>query len=237
MKAGKMHNIIIVVIAIVCVISLGCYTHFLKETKIKNAYVYEEHLDDQVVMVDNQTITLREFGYYIVKMEEIVQGYAMIYNEEDPTEYWKLHFSAGLDTGYMFEYAWNYAVADCICDLVLEQKAMEEGYTLTVEECRQAIKRANEIYAALSTEQIEKTGLTVDIITQIEGRKKLAERYAEGCMTNEEISAYIDDVVGYIKGYNESVTNVELAKYEIVYNESMEQDIRMGEITVNCGNV
>lgn len=237
MKAGKMHNIIVVVIATVCVILLGCYAHYLKEEKTKNVYVYEEHLDDPVVSVDNQTITLREFGYYIVKMEEIVQEYALIYNAEDPTEYWKLHFSAGLDTGYMFEYAWNYAVADCICDLVFEKKAIEEGYTLTVEECRQTLKRANEIYAMLSSEQIEKTGLTVDMITQIEARKMLAKRYVEVCMANEDVSTYIDDVMGYITGYGESVMNTDFAKYEIVYNESMEENIRMGEITVNCGNV
>ena len=89
------------------------------EIKEKNIFVYEEHLNDIVVTVGEQSVTLREFGYYIAKMEKDVQEKALIYNPKDPMEYWNVHFSAGLDSGYMFEYAWNYAVADCVCDLIL----------------------------------------------------------------------------------------------------------------------
>ena len=199
--------------------------------------MYKEHLDDSVVTVDNQTVTLREFGYYIVKMEDIVQGQALIYNAEDPTEYWNLHFSAGLDSGYMFEYAWNYAVADCICDLIFEKKAMEEGYTLTIEECKQVIKQSEAIYAMLSTEQIEKTGLTIDIITQIEGRKRLAERYADSVVAEEDITKYIDEVIEFITGNTETVTDSQILHCEISYNKNMERDIRMGKITVNNENI
>lgn len=236
MKSRKVHNIIIVMIAVVSIVGLGCYAQYLKIVREKNAFVYEEHLDDPIVVVNDQMITLRELGYYIVKMEDIVQGYAMIYNPDDPTEYWNLHFSAGLDTGYMFEYAWNCAVADSICDLIFEKKAMEEGYTLSVEECRQIIKCANEIYAMLSQDQIENTGLTVEIITQIEGRKMLAKRYTDANMTSEDIELCIDNIVGYIVGNGESVINEELLQGEIVYYENVEQDVRMGKITVNCDN-
>lgn len=237
MKCEKTYNRIAIVVGIVCIILLVLYTWHLREQREKNVYVYEEHLNDSVVTVDNQAVTLREFGYYIVKMEDIVQGQALVYNSEDPTEYWNLHFSAGLDSGYMFEYAWNYAVADCICDLIFEKKAMEEGYTLTIEECKQVIKQSEAIYAMLSTEQIEKTGLTIDIITQIEGRKRLAERYAHSAVTEDDVAKYIDDVIAYITGNAETVMSSDISEYEIYYNENMECDIRMGKVTVNCENI
>ena len=237
MKGEKTYNKIAIVVGIASVILLGIYTCYLREQREKNVYVYKEHLDDSVVTVDNQTVTLREFGYYIVKMEDIVQGQALIYNAEDPTEYWNLHFSAGLDSGYMFEYAWNYAVADCICDLIFEKKAMEEGYTLTIEECKQVIKQSEAIYAMLSTEQIEKTGLTIDIITQIEGRKRLAERYADSVVAEEDITKYIDEVIEFITGNTETVTDSQILHCEISYNKNMERDIRMGKITVNNENI
>lgn len=237
MKGEKTYNRIAIIVGIASFIFLGFYAYYSREQREKNVYVYEEHLDDSVVTVDNQTVTLREFGYYILKMEDIVQAQALVYNPEDPTEYWNLHFSAGLDSGYMFEYAWDYAVADCICDMAFEKKAKEKGYTLTVEECKKVIEQSEAIYAMLSTEQLEKTGLTIEIITQIEGRKRLAERYADSAVTEEDIAKYIDEVIGYITGNTENVMDSQIAHCNISYNKNMERDIRMGKITVNTGNM
>lgn len=237
MNNRKRHNLIAIIISLICILLLVCYTFYMKWQKEKNIFVYEEHLNDIVVTVGEQPVTLREFGYYIAKMEKDVQEKALIYNPKDPMEYWNVHFSAGLDSGYMFEYAWNYAVADCICDLIFEKKAMEEGYTLTIEECKQVIKQSEAIYAMLSTEQIKKTGLTIDIITQIEGRKRLAERYAHSAVTEDDVAKYIDDVIAYITGNAETVMSSDISEYEIYYNENMECDIRMGKVTVNCENI
>lgn len=237
MNNRKRHNLIAIIISLICILLLVCYIFYMKWQKEKNIFVYEEHLNDIVVTVGEQSVTLREFGYYIAKMEKDVQEKALIYNPKDPMEYWNVHFSAGLDSGYMFEYAWNYAVADCICDLIFEKKAMEEGYTLTIEECKQVIKQSEAIYAMLSTEQIKKTGLTIDIITQIEGRKRLAERYAHSAVTEDDVAKYIDDVIAYITGNAETVMSSDISEYEIYYNENMECDIRMGKVTVNCENI
>ena len=65
----------------------------MKWQKEKNIFVYEEHLNDIVVTVGEQPVTLREFGYYIAKMEKDVQEKALIYNPKDPMEYWNVHFS------------------------------------------------------------------------------------------------------------------------------------------------
>ena len=67
----------------------------------KTSIIKRENLNDIVVTVGEQPVTLREFGYYIAKMEKDVQEKALIYNPNDPMEYWNVHFSAGLDSGYI----------------------------------------------------------------------------------------------------------------------------------------
>jgi hypothetical protein len=131
MRETKRYNKIIIIISFIVILLLVCYWLYSKWQKEKNIFVYEEHLDDIVVTVGEKPVTLREFGYYIVKMESDVQEKALIYNPQDPMEYWNVHFSAGLDSGFMFEYAWNYALADCVCDLIFSKKAQEAGYSLS----------------------------------------------------------------------------------------------------------
>ena len=47
--------------------------------KILTRYDYEDHFDDTVISVDDESITLREFGYYIYKVECFVQNQALLF--------------------------------------------------------------------------------------------------------------------------------------------------------------
>ena len=229
MNNRKRHNLIAIIITLICILLLVCYTFYMKWQKEKNIFVYEEHLNDIVVTVGEQPVTLREFGYYIAKMEKDVQEKALIYNPKDPMEYWNVHFSAGLDSGYMFEYAWNYALADCVCDLIFVQKAQDEGYSLSENGYKQAKIQAEEFYTMLSTEQIEKTGLTIDLITMVEERRLLVQLYTNSFMEVNELSEYVDNIMECISGNNSMVM-----ESQVICNEDMENNIRMGTITVNC---
>ena len=229
MNNRKRHNLIAIIISLICILLLVCYTFYMKWQKEKNIFVYEEHLNDIVVTVGEQPVTLREFGYYIAKMEKDVQEKALIYNPKDPMEYWNVHFSAGLDSGYMFEYAWNYALADCVCDLIFVQKAQDKGYSLSENGYKQAKIQAEEFYTMLSTEQIEKTGLTMDLITMVEERRLLVQSYTNSFMEENELSGYVDNIMEYISGNNSMVM-----ESQVICNEDMENNIRMGTITVNC---
>lgn len=225
----KQYNKIAIIILLICILLLVCYTFYLKWQREKNIFVYEEHWNDIVVTVGNQPVTLREFGYYIFKMEKKVQEQALIYNSKDPMDYWNSHLSAGPDSGFIFEYAWDYALADCICDLIFSQRAQEEGYSLSEDGYRQAKTQAEELYKMLSSEQIEKTGVTIDYFIMIEERRLLVQSYANSFMEEKELSGYVDDIMECISGNN----NVVMTS-EVVYNEEMKKNIRMGTITVNC---
>ena len=229
MNDRKRCNQIAIIISFIALLLLVCYSFYSKWQKEKNIFVYEEHLNDIVVTVGEQSVTLREFGYYIAKMEKDVQEKALIYNPKDPMEYWNVHFSAGLDSGYMFEYAWNYALADCVCDLIFVQKAQDEGYSLSENGYKQAKIQAEEFYTMLSTEQIEKTGLTMDLITMVEERRLLVQSYTNSSMEENELSGYVDNIMECISGNNSMVM-----EFQVILNEDMENNIRMGTITVNC---
>ena len=222
------YNQIAIIVSFICILLLVCYIFYLKWQREKNIFVYEEHLNDIVVTVGNQPVTLREFGYYIFKMEKQVQEQALIYNSKDPMDYWNTHLSASLDSGYIFEYAWDYALADCICDLTFSQRAQEEGYSLSEDGYRQAKIQAEEFYTMLSTEQIEKTGLTMDLLIMIEERRLLVQSYTNSFMEENELSGYVDNIMECISGNNSMVM-----ESEVVCNEDMKNNIRMGTITVN----
>ena len=209
MNNRKRHNLIAIIISLICILLLVCCTFYMKWQKEKNIFVYEEHLDDIVVTVGEQSVTLREFGYYIAKMEKDVQEKALMYNPEDPMEYWNVHFSAGLDSGYMFEYAWNYALADCVCDLIFVQKAKDGGYSLSDSGYKQAKIQTEEFYAMLSAEQIGKTGLTIDLINKIEERRLLVQLYTKTFVGENELSGYIDNIMNCISGNNSTVMGTE----------------------------
>ncbi len=227
MKGRKQQSFIVISVIFVCLLILLAYTFYLKWQKEKNAFVYEEHWEDTGITVDDQSVTLREFGYYIVKMENEVQEKALIYNAEDPMEYWNLHFSAGLDSGFMSDYAWDYACADCVCDLIFAKKAKQEGYDLSQEGYEQAKIQAEKQYIVLTVEQIEKTGLTMDLLTRIEERRLLVQQYSE-LVEEDELAAYFDSVMECISGNNTFVMGS-----QVICSEEMKNNIRMGTITVN----
>ena len=81
----------------------------------------------------------------------------------------------------------------------------------------------------LSTEQIEKTGLTIDLIKIIEERRLLVQSYTNSFMEENELSGYVDNIMDCISGNNSVVM-----ESEVICNEDMKDNIRMGTITVNC---
>ena len=79
MKDRKRYNQIAIIISFIALLLLVCYLFYSKWQKEKNIFVYEEHLDDIVVTVWEQSVTLREFGYYIAHLFPSLQ-----YNNQIP---------------------------------------------------------------------------------------------------------------------------------------------------------
>lgn len=199
----------------------------------KNKFIYEEHLDDTVITVDGRGLSLRELGYYIYYVETEIDKQARIYNPDDPLDYWNTHFSAGAESAYISEMAMDAILGSCVCDLIYEDMAKENGYELTEEEEKTAESLAEHFYASMTNVQRASTGLTPEIVTEVVKRKQLVAKFAGEYF--EEV-----DFTGY-EGYREELVSYAgdyylkevLPFHEVIYADEIVKELKIGRITTD----
>lgn len=199
----------------------------------KNAFVYEESLDKTVLTVDDRQVTLREFGYYIYEVERFVGEQAVIYDASNPKEYWNKHFRAGRLGAFVSVMARDEAYSLCICDIIYEEMALREGYQLNDQEIAKAKEAADQIYSKMSEQQIAKTGLSLQLIEQIQCRKKLIAKFARDYVKTIDFTGY--------EGYREELLSAGGAYYQkeilpghkVKCDEWIKNNLKFGKITIN----
>ena len=210
------------------------FTVFYVIERSKHAvFVYADHLDEAVLTIDGTDVTLREFGYYIHEMEGYVQRQALIYDPDDPKKYWNTHYSAGMDSTYMFDYAKKTALANCVFDHVYANDARGEGMLLSPEGTEKAETETGMFFSGVSAAQREITGLTQEIVLDTEMRKALAAEYIRNFASREDVSGYGGtpaEVLSYDGAYYRQVI---LPKHTVEYHEDLIDHLRFGTITVN----
>ncbi len=201
--------------------------------KQNHKFSYGEHLDDAVLTLSGQTVTLREFGYYIYEVEAYTQEQALKYNATDPLDYWNTHFSAGMDSQFISEIARDTAINTCIGDLVYADMAGREGRSLTEQEEQQIQKEAGDWIRGLSKEQKEVLGIEEDLVCEILKRKKLAKDFAYEYSGRADLTGYSVDVTELLSGGGDYFNDHLLSRYELKKNEKLIGQISFGRITVN----
>ena len=199
----------------------------------RERFEYEEHLEDAVIQVDGETVTLRRFGYYIYKVEDFVQKQALLYDQDDPIQYWNVHFSAGMDSVFMRDYAKEIALEACIQDLIYAQRAREEGYSLSPEEEQQVIERSRNVFDVMKPAQKEVIGLTWEDILCIERDKMIGERYVDNYLGSHDVTIYGDSVSGALSYDGTYYLRVVRPQHTVILNEDLIRRLSMGTITVN----
>ena len=91
--------------------------------------------------IDDTDITLREFGYYIYEVEEFVQRQALLYDPENPKHWWNTHFSAGMDSQFVCDYAKKVAVNICVSDEIYYRLCYDGNEFTSVASLGEDIKR------------------------------------------------------------------------------------------------
>ncbi len=229
-KSSSRFKIVFWIIIIVVFIVLVGYMRYLKA---QDKFVYNEHLEEVIVTVDDYDMTLREFGFYVYEVESFVQAQALVYNAENPLDYWNTHFSAGDDSDFMFNYALKVAMNNCVCDLVYEEIALKEGYSLTDEETQAAIKSAKDCYELMSGVQKMQTGLTQEDIEKVSIRKALAKKYVLDFSKDLDLTGYSGNFDEQISGGGQYFQEKILVNHTVIYNEFLMDSIILGQITVN----
>ena len=201
----------------------------------RERFAYEDHLEDAVIQVDGEAVTLRGFGYYIYKVEDFVQQQALLYDKNDPVQYWNVHFSAGADSVFMRDYAKEIALETCIRDLIYAQRAREEGYALSAEEEQQALERSRNVFDGMEPAQRDATGLTWEDILYIERNKLIGERYADNYLASHDVTVYGDSASGALSYDGAYYLQVIKPQHTVILNEDLIRKLSVGTITVNMG--
>lgn len=197
----------------------------------KNKFVYEECLDDIVVTVDGRDISLRELGYYVYYVETKIDKQARLYNPEDPLDYWNTYFNSGLEGGYISEMARDAVLGSCVCDLIYEEMAKENGYELTQEEKKNAEALAEVFYNSMTEEQRVTTGLTPEIVTEVEMRRQLVVKFAKEYFEEIDFSGYEgyrEELVSYAGDYYQKEI---LPAHEVKYEDKIVPELQIGRVT------
>ena len=77
---------------IILVLILIVVIAFSFQSKEKKEYlVFNEKLDETAVTVDDADLTLRDIAFYVAYEEKTVQEQAILYNPDNPRQYWNVY--------------------------------------------------------------------------------------------------------------------------------------------------
>lgn len=201
--------------------------------KILTRFDYKDHFDDIVISVDGENIALREFGYYIFQVEAFVQRQALSYDPENPKLWWNTHFSAGLDSQFVCDYAKKVAVNTCICDQIYYAEATHSDFVLDEASNARINNESKEIFESMTSSQLAATGLTQEDIIKMHRKHVIASEYAESLATKLDFHGYNKEPRELLNWDGEYYEEEILPMHEIGRNDNILDNITLGKITVN----
>lgn len=119
-------------------------------------FLVKDHLDDVVVEINDSKFTFGDIGYYIANGEAAVEAQALVYNKDNPEEYWNKHTN-----GIFIKVQTRQNIMDnFVRDSILAMAAKEQGITLSDNEKENCKVTAGEMYKQLSEYQRDNAGIT-----------------------------------------------------------------------------
>ena len=219
--------IIVIVILIIVPATLMVVHHK------KNIFRYEDNLDETVVSIDDTSVSLREFGYYVFRVEAFIQKQALIYDPDDPVHWWHIHFDAGDDSQFVSDYAKTFAISLCIAEEIYCREALSRRMALDENEEDLMIDDAMEMLDNMDAEQMAATGLDKDMVLELSRKHALASKYAAWLAENADLTAYNGDPAELVDWDGAYFREVILPAHSVVTNDRLLDKITLGTITVN----
>ena len=216
-------------------------------------FVYAEHLDDVILSVADDEVTLREFGFYIYAVESFTQQQARRYNYKDPLDYWNTHFSSGMDSGFVSDIARDTAVNTCLGDLVYAKMADEAGFVMPSETSgpededpgfqndgagdtgpvEDIEAKTDDWMSKISDEQVSRLGINRELVKKCIERSEKAKAYAYEYAKDADLTGYKGNVADLLSGGGKFFNEHLLSEYDYVKNEKLISELKFGRITVN----
>lgn len=233
-EKGALKNKKIEVIALVILAAFIVALGFLVYRYNKNKdFIYEKHLQENVITINSENITLKDFSYYVYVVEKKINEMALQYNPDDANEFWNTHFKNSLDSVFTRDYAKQLAIDLCEYDYIMEKETAVHNLYVTESEKDSLRTEAKDTYNDFTQKAKDNTQLSEDDIFNILCRRKLAEKYAIRAATQVKADGFEGDSSSLLDYDGDYYKEIIKAKYNITENEKLLDKITMGRITVN----
>lgn len=217
----KIRNIVVSICTVVIIISIAAFALITLNLLSKKEFSYADSLDDTVLTVEKENISLKEISYYILVAETNYNEAANIYNEDNPHAFWNI----ALNMKYFRNRVKQSVIDACTRDNIYYQQALKEGYTLKEEELEEIKDKALEEISKMTDFQMKLTGYQISDMTAVLTKIAYSKKYAENLMA-EGYTAQELDVDG--SKYEEIKKN-----YAVLINQKIWKNITLGKVTIN----
>lgn len=196
-------------------------------------FVYNKHLDEAVISIDDENITLKDFSYYIYIVEKQINEMAIKYNPDDLNDFWNTHFKNSLDSVFTRDYAKQLAKDLCEYDYIMEKEASVYNIYVTESEKESIKADAKDTYDDFSQKAKDNTRLSEADIYNILCRRKLVEKYATRAAEQVRSDGFEGDSASLLDYDGDYYKEIIRSKYSIKENNKLLDKITMGRVTVN----
>lgn len=187
-----------------------------------DALVYRDSLDEVVAEVNGSKLTLRDLAFYVAYEEDQVEEKALVYDSENPQNYW----NARVEGGFVRIVARNAAMQMAIHDEIFYRMATEEELELTEEEVRQAKLTCEDFWSDLQERDGQKAlGVTAEELSATVSKIALAQKYQDiyAQMHNKSYDDYEFTAEDYLTLRDEQ---------EYTIDEKVWNRVRFGSVTL-----
>ncbi len=217
----------------ICVVLIAAILAILIVFNKSKDFVYNKHLDEAVISIDDENITLKDFSYYIYIVEKQINDMAIKYNPDDPNDFWNTHFKNSLDSVFTRDYAKQLAKDLCEYDYIMEKETAIHNIYVTESEKESIKADAKDTYDDFSQKAKDNTRLSDEDIYNILCRRKLVEKYAVRAAQQVKSDGFEGDSASLLDYDGEYYKEVIKSKYNVTENNKLLDKITMGRVTVN----
>ena len=208
---------------IILVLILIVVIAFSFQSKEKKEYlVYNEALDKTAVTVDDVSLTLKDIAFYVANEEKTVQEQAILYNPDNPRQYWNVY----TDGQFVKLTAKQAALDMAVHDEIFYQMAVAEGLTLDVTEQEYLENDESDFWSDLEDWQREQLGISEEELDSEMEKIALADKYQSiyAEMNQKEYEAY---------NFNGEAYEALLSEHEYSVNEKVWDRVDFGSVTLD----
>lgn len=217
----------------ICVVLIAAILAILIVFNKSKDFVYNKHLDEAVISIDDENITLKDFSYYIYIVEKQINDMAIKYNPDDPNDFWNTHFKNSLDSVFTRDYAKQLAKDLCEYDYIMEKETAIHNIYVTESEKESIKADAKDTYDDFSQKAKDNTRLSEEDIYNILCRRKLVEKYAVRAAQQVKSDGFEGDSASLLDYDGEYYKEAIKSKYNVTENNKLLDKITMGRVTVN----